>query len=406
MKNITFYLVLFSLIFSTKHALGQLACRANINFDLGTNCVASLPVDSVGFRLDPSYNYTLSRSEFSCDDIGRTFPVTLQQRNRRTGRIVNTCWTNVTIVSNSIPSPCTRPILYCRSEITVYLNEEGYVVLRPDMISILPVTGNPYSVYDVYPNILDCGNIGNNSVRLSVISACIPSDFCTMNVVVRDTHRFRPTCHYINYDLMQFYPANLDQNIVFPGSFISFRNNVFLQYNNVTNETFEFKMLLSKDNLPDGQDLLVNQQILQFKYKTNITGKFELPKNITQGTYYLLADIFSKNAKYRYAYPTVVQRIHVGKAPKINELGSRIHVDKENEYQIFPNPFQNELNIYSLGDFDKISKLELYNVYGVLVQELDINLNVFDVSKLVPGTYLIRITEKDGHQTIHKLLKH
>lgn len=164
-------------------------------------------------------------------------------------------------------------------------------------------------------------------------------------------------------------------------------------------------MLLSKDNLPDGQDLLVNHQVLQFKYKTSITGKFELPKNLPPGTYYLLADIFSKNAKYRYAYHTVVQRIYVRKAPKINELGSRIHVDKENEYQIFPNPFQNELNIHSLDDFDRITKLELYNVYGVLVQEFNINQNVFDVSKFVPGTYLIRITEKDGHQTIHKLLK-
>jgi len=351
--------------------------------------------------LDPAFNYTLSRSEFSCDDVGRTFPVTLHQRNRRTGSIVNTFWTNVTIVSNSIPSPCTRPTLYCRSEITVYLNEEGYVILRPEMISILPVTGNPYSVYDVFPNILDCGNIGNNSVRLVVINACIPSDYCTMNVVVRDTHRFRPTCHNINYDRMQFYPANLDQSLVFPGSIISFRTNVFLQYNNLNSEAFEFKMLLSRDNIPDGQDLLVNQQTLQFKYKTIISGKFELPKNLTPGTYYLLADIFSKNTKYRYAFPTVVQRIHVRKASKFDGLGLRLNNEEENknEYKIFPNPFHNELNITSSGELGKIAKIELFNVYGVLIKEFNTIQEVYDVSKLVPSTYIKRIVKKEVHKT-------
>ncbi len=407
MKSFHLLFTLLCSFFYLDNAKAQVACRANVIVDIGLTCEITLPVDSIGVRLNPAYNYTLSRSTFSCYDVGRTYVVVLEQRDRRTGVIVNTCFSNVSIVSTSIPNPCINPTVYCRSEVTVYLNEEGYVILRPEMISLLPIPDNPYYIYSVSPNILDCGNIGNNSVRMIITSACFPENYCIMNVVVRDTHRFRPTCYTIDTDGMRFFPANLDQVPVLPGSIISYLSHLRFPYNGQINGAAEFRLLLSRDKVPDPNDLLVSKQVINLKTKTTLSGKFILPNNLSPGTYYLIGDMFSKNPKIRFSFKTVIQRIQIGKSGNIQELEERSEFMQESQHdlQIYPNPFNENLNIIQSGTGKEISKIEMYNIIGVRIANLNISQSSLDMSQLPSGTYLIRVEYQDGRQAVQKIVK-
>jgi len=385
----------------------QLVCRASLFVDLGTNCQIILTPEDIGLKLDPSYNYTLSRSEFDCYDVGHSFNIILEQRDRNTNELINSCFSNVTITSRAVPNPCERPLPYCYSNITVYLNAEGYVILTPEMISVLPIPSTPYQVFSVSPNVLDCGNIGNNSVRMIITSACFPEDYCIMNVMVRDTHPFRPTCFIIDTDGMRFFPANLDQVPVLPGSIISYLSHLRFSYNGQINGAAEFRLLLSRDKVPDPNDLLVSKQVINLKTKTTLSGKFILPNNLSPGTYYLIGDLFSKNPKIRFSFKTVIQRIQIGKGGNIKELEERSESILESQHvlQIYPNPFNDNLNIIQSGTGGEISKIEMYNIIGVRITNLDISQSSFDMSQLQSGTYLIRVEYQDGRQAVQKIVK-
>ncbi len=407
MKAIRFIAAMVFMLGLCGRSSAQLACLGELNVDLGTQCQIILSPTEIGLNLDPAYVYTLSRNTFGCEDVGRSYTVTLEQRDRSTRRIINTCWSTVNIHSRSVPSPCERPLLYCRSEVTVNLNAEGFVVLTPDMISLLPTDGNPYQVYSVEPGVLDCGNLGSNSVRLVVRSACFPEDYCTVNVNVRDEGSFRPTCYYVDADGMEFFPANLDQIILPPGSPVSYRMLIRRPNQNSFPPPAQFRMYLSRDKVPDGKDLLVSQQMVQFNKTGYMTGKFSLPQNLQAGVYYLIGDMYSINKKFRYAMPTIVQRIQVGKGGKINELESRSEEAPvaDQDVLIYPNPFEDQIFIDAGDASAQISRMELFNLCGVKLMSLNAVQSPLDVSQLSNGSYLLKIEFVDGHAVTRKVVK-
>ncbi|MEA3445950.1 MAG: two-component regulator propeller domain-containing protein [Bacteroidota bacterium] len=65
-----------------------------------------------------------------------------------------------------------------------------------------------------------------------------------------------------------------------------------------------------------------------------------------------------------------------------------------NNFEIYPNPAKNKINIYSSAT---IKKIELYNPSGQLLRKTSINKNqqTIDISGLSPGNYFIRATGKN-----------
>ncbi len=400
-------LLILCLGINTIHAQA-LACRSTIYVDLGNNCQISITPDVIGVNLNPDYDYSLSKSEFSCTDNGHSQTVTLLQHDRATGELLNSCFSEIIVTSSAEPSPCERSALVCHSELNVELNDEGYVVLTPDMISAVPLDENPYFVYDVVPNVLDCSNIGPNTVRLRVVGACFPEDYCTMTVNVIDNREFRPTCYYVNTEGINFYPADLGQLILPPGTGISYSIDLFSQSSGINGLNAEFKILLSKDKVPDPKDVLVHKQNINLGKKTSASGKFILPKKLEPGTYYLIANLISKNKKFRISFPNQIQSIHIGNSSKFGEITTRNSEssDQQERIIIYPNPFQNEIQIVPTDENDPLSEIELYNSLGLKLKSLDVRETSFEVSDLHSGVYFIRYSSLHGQKGTYKVIKY
>lgn len=74
----------------------------------------------------------------------------------------------------------------------------------------------------------------------------------------------------------------------------------------------------------------------------------------------------------------------------------------KNAISVFPNPVNDELNIKSDKEASRIS---IYNVAGQLVKESDINNNKTNVSDLNVGSYIGKITLKNGQTQTVKIIK-
>lgn len=391
-----------------KNLTGQIVvCHSELFVDLGTSCQKTLTAEDIGINLDPAYDYTLSRSVFDCYDVDRNFTVILEQRNRMTHEIVNSCWSDIRITSRYIPNPCERPLAYCNSDVHVTLNDEGYVNLTPEMISHIPLSSNPNLVYSVSPATLDCGHIGDNEVRLIVYSACYPTEYCTMNVNVRDEGPYRPTCYYIDTDGMEFFPANLGQQILPPGSLISFRSLLRAQGESGFTPPARFKLLLSKDHLPDNKDIILNQQTVTFNKVKYTSGKFNIPYNLPAGSYFLIADLYSLSKKFSFSFPSIIQKIQVGKSQKADEIQgrSRMTTIVLSDNLFYPNPFQNQIHLNPNADPELIIQIKIYNAMGICIKAMTLDQNALDLSDLMDGTYLMQITKKDGNNEVIKLIK-
>ena len=78
---------------------------------------------------------------------------------------------------------------------------------------------------------------------------------------------------------------------------------------------------------------------------------------------------------------------------KVN-LGTPLHnneFETSSNSRIFPNPVKDILNI---SFTEMISKIEVHNMLGQIVQSQNVNANEsrIDMSSLATGTYLVRVT--------------
>jgi len=82
---------------------------------------------------------------------------------------------------------------------------------------------------------------------------------------------------------------------------------------------------------------------------------------------------------------------------KINDIGTLNPNADLKPVSVYPNPAKDRICI--AGD---VSKAELYSLQGQLVMSV-VNVNTIDVSSLVKGMYIIRITDKLTNQKSFKL---
>lgn len=76
--------------------------------------------------------------------------------------------------------------------------------------------------------------------------------------------------------------------------------------------------------------------------------------------------------------------------------------DFENKIRVFPNPFSNEITIYSDEKFDTI---EMYSVLGKKVIAKSLK-NTINTSQLAKGVYFLKLTDINGKIIVRKVIKH
>lgn len=129
--------------------------------------------------------WSLSKDNFSCEDVGdNTINLTVTDANGNTA----TCDVNVKVEDN------TAPIALCQN-ITVGLDENGEVIITPNLIDNNSSDACSIASFGLDYNIFDCANIGNsNAVMLTATDASGNSSTCTATVNVEDHIVPTPIC--------------------------------------------------------------------------------------------------------------------------------------------------------------------------------------------------------------------
>ena len=78
-----------------------------------------------------------------------------------------------------------------------------------------------------------------------------------------------------------------------------------------------------------------------------------------------------------------------------------------NNVVLYPNPFSNSITINASLQAEKVTKIEIFNTIGALVNTISTNkdITIIDASKLAKGVYLIKLSASNGKFTIKKLVK-
>lgn len=77
--------------------------------------------------------------------------------------------------------------------------------------------------------------------------------------------------------------------------------------------------------------------------------------------------------------------------------------NQENVYNIYPNPTNGNITICG----EEIDMVEVYNICGQKVMTVEANSNNVNVnmSELTTGVYMVKITDKNGNETVNKVVK-
>lgn len=81
------------------------------------------------------------------------------------------------------------------------------------------------------------------------------------------------------------------------------------------------------------------------------------------------------------------------------------------DFNIYPNPSKNIVNIVDDFDSNSISKIDLYNCFGSIIPlnewnfRIEDNLITLNLSKLAKGFYVIKITSQNGMSKLGKIIK-
>lgn len=74
----------------------------------------------------------------------------------------------------------------------------------------------------------------------------------------------------------------------------------------------------------------------------------------------------------------------------------------ENNYTIYPNPVR---DILTIEKWDKIEKIDIYNLQGKLIIGYDKIFNQLDMSGLATGQYILHIQDKNNDRAMMKIIK-
>lgn len=98
--------------------------------------------------------------------------------------------------------------------------------------------------------------------------------------------------------------------------------------------------------------------------------------------------------------PTVNQKLYVVEGSTLGSEGFAY-----NNFSIYPNPTDDQLNIQLGSNLSGISRAEVYDLNGRLVAEPALNGNTVSVKQLAAGTYLLVLNTTDGKRSAQKFIK-
>ncbi|MCI2228761.1 glycosyl hydrolase family 18 protein [Polaribacter sp. MSW13] len=100
-----------------------------------------------------------------------------------------------------------------------------------------------------------------------------------------------------------------------------------------------------------------------------------------------------------------------GTRPELWELintkfGATASVDSNLKEKItfYPNPTNGIINISNLSNL-KLAKIDVYNILGKLIKDVEVTKEAVDISNLSNGLYFFKITDESGRQETFKILK-
>ena len=179
-------------------------------------------------------DFSASMTEFSCDDVGNTYDITLTVTSQSSG-LSDACTASVTVADPN--SFCCAPPLAVCENITVQLDANGNASIIPADIGSNSTAECGVASEMLSNNSVGCADLGsNNMVTYTITDVNGDSDNCTANVTVEDN--LSPSAACINttveiqsdgtYDLQQgdiYDPANSSDNCSIAS--VSFPTTIF-----------------------------------------------------------------------------------------------------------------------------------------------------------------------------------
>lgn len=264
----------------------------------------------------------------------------------------------------------------------MYINENNDLVLN-----ILDSSLNIQSEY-TYPNFnslfpansyffnLNNSQLSNNNISLYAKYSSWTTSNNNINIITFDN-----TLNYLehhNYEMPNRTNRVFNQN----------NDNSTIAYEYYNSGTMESELKLNFFN-ENGVNIASNTLNLPFDN--------ESPSNIVynndDNTFIVLGDINSYNLDSAIG-PAVPFVVFENQFLSINNYSSI-------QFDIYPNPTSNVLNIISKSE---IIKIEVYNNLGQLITKNTFKSNI-DISKLINGIYYLKILDNIGNFQIKKVLK-
>lgn len=381
----------------------SITCISELNVSLGTDGTATLDVSTfLAFPPNPARTYSLSKSTFTCADIGIPQDVIVYELAGT--EIVNSCFTTVNVEDKFSPPVCTPPSLSCIEILNLSLGEDGTASLSAmDVLAGLP---EPGFTYNVSPSSFDCTNIGLNEVVLTATTSAGVSNQCIISVNVEDKRPGPPPCLSLIFERIRFLPNDLWLYPVPPLTFVPFEAAIISEPIS-QNAKAELIFAISHDEIFDAQDVIVYQSRIKAKKKSNsidVAGAFQIPGQIQTGNYFLLSDVFSGKKKTDIGLKTFVLPIEIGYGQNRKIIKP---ISSENG-MIYPNPFDGIISI-NLEEAP-LQSVEVYNFTGQLVKnkiysESNSLQDEIDLSGLSAGNYFLKIRDKEGQIFTERIVK-
>ncbi|HMS71287.1 MAG TPA: T9SS type A sorting domain-containing protein [Saprospiraceae bacterium] len=397
--------IYFALLFSGLSLSAQLACYSNINLALDATGSGPLtPATILVSPMNPSYTYTLSKSTFNCSDIGIEQMVTVYESSG--GELINSCYSNIVVEDKIMPPVCIAPSLACRSAINVALSADGTATLTP--AEVLVGSLEPTYTYSVSPSSFVCSDVGSHLGTVTVTTSAGATNSCFFTVNVVDRRPSPPPCISMFFERMRFAP-NFFWNFPIPPRTI-IRFDAKLSAIVVDKKPKgELMFAISEDEVFDQSDIIVYSQDIKYPKKKgsiDVQGKFEIPRKMKPGKYFLLADIMSNKKKVDITIETYVLPFEIG-YPNQN-FGFNDQQTSLGNTILYPNPFDNTLNLQN--DEDQIQTIKIFNIMGQNLKSVDLgqapaSFYQLDLTDFQKGIYLINVSHTSGNVLTKTIIK-
>jgi hypothetical protein len=385
-----------------------LSCLTSLTLSLGLDGTYTLfPLDVSGMPLNPAYTYTLSKSVFTCADLGPQ-PVTLSQFAAG-GVFTNSCTSTVNVESRLLPDPCVvRPIVVCRSIVNLNLGSDGTASITPADILNLIEAGNTYTLSK---SNFDCSNVGPNEITVTATNAAGNTNSCIMTINVEDKRPSPPPCISFLLESIRYIPILIFENPIL----VNDKINISIDITGAFQEAEKIKPIsefsLSRDQIKSNDDIVIGTTNVKFKKnesKTTVDSKIKIPKLTEYGKYYLIIDLVNKKGEsVAIGFSPIVGQVEI--LSDKNNSNSLLLRSIGNEVELSPNPFADILKI-NTSTVRNVDKVCIYNIQGKLVFSTSLPASntedtSLDLSKLSNGIYILQLTKTNQEQHSYRIIK-